>query len=94
MKIPFPNNFEPQKPLKIYDYQDITIIIFAKSLKPNQLSLVNLYQQGIIPPHWQLKEPVVCKPHSFQLSFHEGININIEMGKVSFSYKKKLIPIL
>jgi len=89
MKIPFPNNFEPQKPLKIYDYQDTTIIIFAKSLKPNQLSLVNLYQQGIIPPHWQLKEPVVCKPHSFQLSFHEGININVEMGKVSFSYKKK-----
>lgn len=89
MKILFPNNFELQKPLKIYDYQDITIIILAKSLKPSQLNLVNLYQQGIIPPHWQLKEPVVCKPHSFQLSFQEGININVEIGKVSFSYKKK-----
>lgn len=90
MKIPFPKNFEPQKPLKIYDYQDITIIILAKSLQVSQCNVSNLYQKGIIPPYWRLKEPIINKSYSFQVSFEEGLNITVEKGKVSFSMKNNV----
>ncbi len=90
MKIPFPKNFEPQKPLKIYDYQDITIIILAKSLKVSQCNLSNLYQKGIIPPDCRLKQPIINKSYSFQVSFEEGFSIVVENGRVSFSLKNNI----
>lgn len=90
MKIPFSKKFEPQKPLTIYDSQDITIVLLAKSLKPSQCDLSHLYQQGIIPAHWRLKQPVINKSYSFQVSFQEGLTIAVERGKLSFSYKSKL----
>lgn len=87
MKIPFPKNFEPQKPLKIYDYQDITIIILLKSFHISQCDVNDLYQKDIIPPDWHLKLPVIKKPHSFQISFQEGLSITVEKTKVSFYVK-------
>lgn len=93
MKIPFPKNFEPQKPLKIYDYQDITIIVFPKSFNLSQCNLNNLYQQDIIPLHWRLKSPTINKPDSFQVSFQEGISITVEARKISFSVRNYISDI-
>ncbi|WP_017296403.1 hypothetical protein [Geminocystis herdmanii] len=87
MKIPFPKNFKPQKPLKICDYQDIMIVLPCPQIHPLQFNLEKLRQAKIIPLHWQLNKPVVKNNHLLQLIFDVGITINITIGKISFFSK-------
>ncbi len=87
MKIPLPRNFNPPKALKVYDYYDVTINLFAASIQPHQFSLKKLQEKKIIPPDWQLKKPVRKKADLLYLSFVEGLNITITKGKVVFVQK-------
>ncbi|NCO74772.1 MAG: hypothetical protein GW795_09725 [Cyanobacteria bacterium] len=88
MKIFFPKNFEPQKPIKIYDHHDIMVTFFCGTINPSQFNLVILRELGIIPLDWQLEKPIISKPELLQFSFKEGINIFIAIGKISFIIKK------
>lgn len=87
MKIPLPKNFEPQKPIKICDYQDIMVALPCPQIHPLQFNLEKLRQVKIIPSHWQLSKPVVKNNHLLQLIFDIGITINITIGKISFFSK-------
>lgn len=87
MQIPLPKNFEPQKPLKIFDYQDIMVVLPCPQIHPLQFNLEKLRQVKIIPSHWQLTKPVVKNNHLLQFMFDVGIMINITIGKISFFSK-------
>ena len=87
MKIPLLQKFEPPKPLKIYDYHDLNICLFASEVKPKQFSLSQLKQAKIIPEHWQLKLPVTKKANLLHLSFLQGLNISIYQKKINFAQK-------
>lgn len=87
MKIPLLQNFEPAQPLKIYDYHDLNISLFASSLQPKQFSLRQLQQKQIIPSDWQLKIPVSKKNNLLHLAFRQGVNISIYPGKINFAQK-------
>lgn len=87
MKIPLPQNFDPPKPLQIYDYHDLEINLFSSSLQPNQLTLQTLQAQQIIPQNWNLKTPIHKKPSVLHISFVEGLNISIFPGKILFVQK-------
>lgn len=87
MKIPLPKHFEPQKPVKIHDYQDITINIHPLNFKPSQCDLKNLYQKGIIPLHWQLKKSINKNVNSQQFAFEQGLGMILEKNKVTFVSK-------
>ena len=90
MKITWPENFEPPQPLKIYDSQDVTIVIFSPAIHPNKLNLKQLKNKGIIPSHWRIKKsqksPKIASTYA-QYSFMEGLNIRIFQGKIMFSTK-------
>jgi hypothetical protein len=87
MKIPLPKNFKPQKPLKIFDYQDMMVTLPCNQIHPLQFNLEKLRHAQIIPLHWQLSKPVVKNNHLLQLIFDVGITINITIGKISFFSK-------
>lgn len=87
MKILLPKNFEPQKPLKIYDYQDVMISLFTPQIIPNQFNLEKLKKAEIIPFNWQLSKPVINQTKSLQFNFQEGLTMIFEMGKVRFFMK-------
>lgn len=88
MKIPLPRNFNPPKPLKIYDYQDVIITLFASSLKSRQFSLAKLRRENVIPSDWRLDKPMKKKTGTLHLSFTQGVNISISQGKIVFSQKR------
>ena len=87
MKIPLPKNFDPPKPFKIYDYQDVAIILFASSIQSRQFSLKILQQEEVIPLDWQLRKPTQQKDGSLSFSFLQGLNITIFQGKIVFAKK-------
>lgn len=87
MKIFLPKNFEPQKPIKIYDYQDMMISLFSSLINPHQFNLEKLKEVGVIPLHWHLSKPVLSKPQLLQFCFQEGMTMTLERGKVCFFYK-------
>ena len=87
MKISLPKNFDPPKPLKIYDYQDVAIILFASSIQSKQFSLKILQQEEVIPLDWQLRKPAQQKGGSSSFSFLQGLNISIFPGKIIFAKK-------
>ncbi|MGI0481514.1 hypothetical protein ACN4EE_12070 [Geminocystis sp. CENA526] len=87
MKIPLPKNFEPQKPLKIADYQDIMVTLYCPQIHPLQFNIEQFRDKKIIPSHWQLVKPILKKNNLLQLIFDSGITINIEVGKISFFSK-------
>ena len=87
MKIFLPKNFEPQKPIKIYDYHDILITLFSGKIHPSQFNSQKMKEMGLIPVDWQLSKPILNKPKLLQFCFQQGISIVIEMGKISFLMK-------
>lgn len=87
MKIFLPKKFEPQKPIKIYDHQDVIISLFSTHIKPHNFNLNQLKEMGIIPSHWQLNKPVLNKPQSLQFSFKLGLIVVINYGQISFINK-------
>ena len=87
MKIPLPQNFDPPKPLQIYDYHDLTINLFASSVQPHRFSLRQLQKKQIIPSDWELKLPVRKKTGLLYFSFLQGLNISIYQGKIVFAQK-------
>lgn len=84
MKIFLPKNFEPQKPIKIYDHEDMMISLFSSQINPHQFSIDKLKEMDIIPFDWQLSKPVLSKPSSLQFYFKSGIIIIINTGNISF----------
>lgn len=87
MKIFLPKNFEPQKPIKIYDHEDMMISLFSPQINPHQFSVNKLKEMDIIPVDWQLSKPVLSKPTSLQFYFKSGIIIVINRENISFVAK-------
>ncbi|HIK37065.1 MAG TPA: hypothetical protein IGQ44_03640 [Geminocystis sp. M7585_C2015_104] len=80
MRIPLPLNFDPPKPLTIYDYQDISVVFSIDSV---QSFLFNF--TPIIPQGWRLQKTIIssnCSTFCFQ-----NLRITLEKKQVSFSGK-------
>ena len=88
MKIPLPKNFNPPKPVKVHDYQEVAIHLFGLSVMPSQFSIQQLRLKGVIPSHWQFKKSPLKKSGSLSFSFVEGLHILVVKGKVIFTQKR------
>ena len=77
MKIPLPKNFNPPAPLKVYDYQDVTVTLFTSKMKLNQWTNEIWLQKQIVPQDWQVKKTVKDKGRSLNFVFSSGLQITI-----------------
>lgn len=83
MKIFFPKKFKSKNPIKIYDYQHLTLILFSSQIIPEQFDVEKL--RSSIPG--ELTKPIVQTSSLLQFIFRDKITINVEIGKISFLVK-------
>lgn len=95
MNIILPSKFEPQKPYRIQDFQEITIGLLAVNFQPSIITEKTLQQKQIIPQDWQLKPQKVVKPNLRQFLFKNGFKIETQLGKIYFNttINQRKIPI-
>ena len=89
IKIPFPTNFDPPPPLKVYDYQDVTLTIFTSKMKLNQWTEQIWQQKRLIPPHWQVEKKIKNKGQSLVFSFSSGLQITVFARRIIFTLKAR-----
>lgn len=70
---------------KTLEIQEIGIIITAKKLNVDILSVDFLKASGIIAQDWELQSKPVKTPALVQLSFKNGVNLIAQPGKIVFS---------
>ncbi len=70
---------------KTLDIQDLGIVIAAKNLNPQVVSLDFLKLSGVIPKDWELARNPTASPRAVQLSFQNGVKIVAQPGSITFS---------
>ncbi len=75
MRIPL-----PQKPLTIYDYQDISLVFSIDNFQSFLLDLITA-----IPGKWEL-QPTTTRADCYTFCF-KNISITLENNQISFSGK-------